>query len=218
VLLPLSKLARQAFVSTVYLRRYSAAGTIFLQGDSGDEMFRIMSGTVRLSVLRTNGRQVAYALLQPGACFGVSSLIDSRCRTHTAMAETDVKLQVLSRHAFNALRAADRAFDEALLRLLASGMGLLDDYLADATSDSLFSRLASQLLEAALPGEVNGLTVHLSQAELGLRIGASRQTVNKILGQFEAEGAISLGYRAITIRDRKVLRNRMMMPDELSAA
>jgi len=133
------------------------------------------------------------------------------------VAETDVTLQVLSRQDFNALRAADRAFDEGPLRLLASGMGCLDDYLADATSDSLFSRLASQLLEAALSHEAKGLTVHLSQAELGLRIGASRQTVNKILGRFVAEGAISPGYRAIIIRDRKAVRNRLMVPDELSA-
>jgi len=177
-------------------------------------MFRVVAGMVRLSVLRDDGREMVYCLLQAGDCFGEQDLVSGKRRTHMAEAENEVEVQVLSLRAFNALRLAHHAFDDALLRLLADSMEILADYLAGATFDELPSRLAQRLLDTARPDAAGRLAVRVPQTELALMVGASRQTVNKILRHFEAEGLVSLGYGSIIILDPGALADRPGMVRE----
>ena len=211
--------ARQTFADAVHPRRYSPGQIIYSTGDAANEMFRIVAGMVRLSVLRDDGREMVYGLLHSGDCFGAHDLVRGGCRTHMAEAEDKVEVQVLSRQAFHALRLAHRAFDDALLRLLAGGIELLGTYLAAATFDELPNRLAQRLLDTARPDAAKRLAVRVPQTELALMIGVSRQTVNKILRQFETAGVVSLGYGSVIIRDPGALADRAgQVPAQLSAA
>jgi CRP/FNR family transcriptional regulator len=210
---------RCAFQGAVHSRRFSAGQVIYSVGDAGNEMFRIVSGMVRLSVLRDDGREMVLAVLQSGESFGAHDLISNTCRTHMAEAESPVEVQVLNRRAFNALRLAHRSFDEALLRLMTDQLNQLAAYLAAATVDELPNSLARRLLDTARPDAANRLVVRVGQTELALMIGASRQTVNKILRQFESDGLVSLGYRAVTIRNPHALADRVeQVPVEAPAA
>lgn len=197
---------RAAFAAMTKRRRYAAGRMIYSQAEPGNEMFRLVEGEVRLSLMRDDGRELVYLLFQPGDCFGESSLIDGGPRPHTADAQTDVVLEVVSRESFNRLRAAHPSFDSGLLRLLCGHMRLLSGYVADATLDQLPSRLASRLLATARD-DVDGIpTVRLSQAELGRMVGASRQTINKLLQQFRSQGLVGLSYSVVTITDQRSLQ------------
>ena len=195
-----------AFAAAAKRRRYTAGRMIYSQSDFGDEMFRLIEGEVRLSVTRGDGRELVYLLFKPGYCFGESSLIDGGSRPHTAEAQTDAMLDSIPRDQFNRLRTAHPVFESALLRLLCGHMRLLSEYVADASLDQLSSRLASRLLATAREVGDGALTVRLSQAELGRMIGASRQTVNKLLQQLRGDGLVALSHGAVTILDQPGLQ------------
>ena len=80
-------------------------------------------------------------------------------------------------------------------------MRLLSAYVLDATLEDLLHRLARRLLQVARPGEDAVPAVRLSQAELSLMLGVSRQTINKLLKQFEDEGLVELRYGAVRLSD-----------------
>lgn len=189
-----------AFVSAARIRRLAEGQIVYQQDDLGTEMYRVLSGAVRLSLLRPDGRELVFIAFQPGDCFGASSLIDQRPLPHTTTAIGDVELQVISAEDFAALRAGDRAFDAALLWLFSAQMRMLSEYLADATLEDLPVRLVRRLLRLARDAGA-GPEVHISQAELALMFGVARQTINRLLGGLEDDGLISRTYGVVRLLD-----------------
>ena len=197
--------AQLAFAAASRQRRLSTNGRIYTQAERGDEMFRIVSGTVRMSVLRDDGREALHSVLQPGDCFGICSMLDEAPRHHTTTANGDVELQVLRREACVQLRSSHASFADALFRHMSRHTRLLIDYFVSSTIDELSCRVALRLLKAQKSNAANGrhncLTVILSQSELALMVGASRQAVNKVLKQFEDDGLISIEYGRVQVLD-----------------
>jgi CRP/FNR family cyclic AMP-dependent transcriptional regulator len=192
---------RAAFLAAVRCRHYRAGQLLYMEGDAGTEMYRIRRGAARLSLTRFDGRQFVLAHLTGGDCFGDSSMVDGGLRPQTAQASEDSDVQVLDKEAFDRLRQDHRSFGDAVMRLLARQMRLAASHYANRNLDSLEARVISQLSTLAR-GVTGSNSVPVSQAELGLLVGASRQHVNRIIKSLERRGVISTGYGRIVIVDR----------------
>jgi CRP-like cAMP-binding protein len=76
-----------------------AAGTVLTRaGEPGDEFFLIVDGAARADVSPDR-----HVLLRPGEFFGEMSLLDGGPRSATVVADTSVRLLVISRRHFSAL-------------------------------------------------------------------------------------------------------------------
>lgn len=73
---------------------------LFRQGESGDAMYLIESGRVRISIRDDEDQELTLAELAQGDFFGEMSLIDGRQRSADAKVIEDSRLAVLSREAF----------------------------------------------------------------------------------------------------------------------
>ncbi|HEY2964449.1 MAG TPA: DUF1003 domain-containing protein [Pyrinomonadaceae bacterium] len=73
---------------------------LFRQGDTGDAMYLIESGRVRISIRAEDKQEVTLAELAQGDFFGEMSIIDGRQRSADAQVIEDSRLAVLSRDAF----------------------------------------------------------------------------------------------------------------------
>lgn len=73
---------------------------LFRQGDSGDAMYLIESGRVRITIRDEDKQEVTLAELAQGDFFGEMSIIDGRKRSADAKVTEDSRLAVLSREAF----------------------------------------------------------------------------------------------------------------------
>ena len=198
---------RSEFVAASRPRALAAGAIIYAQDDVATEMYRLVEGTVRLSVLREDGRELTYSMFGAPACFGYSSLIDRRGLPHTATAQGPVKLGVLSLAAFNDLRERHRRFDEALLQALCGHMRMLSIYMGDAALEELPNRIARRLANLTRgSADQSGAVVEMSQSELATMLGASRQSVNKQLRLFEEAGLIRLSYGTVAVLDRAGLK------------
>ena len=76
--------------------KLSKGQTLFKEGDSGDRLFIIVSGKIKLGTTSGDGRENLLAILGPGEMFGELSLFDPEPRTSTATAVTDVRLVSLA--------------------------------------------------------------------------------------------------------------------------
>lgn len=196
----------RAFRLALRRRQYQAGQLIYLQGDPGREMFCLVSGSVRMSVARADGREVIFTFFEPGDCFGNSSLIDDDPRPQSTEAASDVVVDVMDLVAFNRLRAEQRGFDHALLKLMARQKRILSDRFTLTSLNDLRSRVAARIRDAARSfgiaerDEIR-LSLHLPQSELASMVGASRQSVNKALQRLQSDGLIRLEYGHIIVRD-----------------
>ena len=211
---------QSAFMKHAKVISYSPRGIIYCEGDSGTSMFRVFSGEVKLSVSRGDGRELYYVFLGPGDCFGESNWVDGLLRPQTAQATTDLKLQVLPGCGIEALMNAHPEFNLAMMRLLANHMRLLIDLCADAGLNDLAGRVARRIV-SALPSDgrtqqCGRLPVNLSQSDLAHMVGASRQSVNKVLQRFQEERLITTEYGGVIVEKPELLCQRAF-PEGLSA-
>ena len=86
--------------SLLTLKVVSAGTQLFHAGDSGDAMYLIESGRVRISIMDDDGREVTLAELAQGDFFGEMALIDGRQRSADATVYEEARLAVLSRAEF----------------------------------------------------------------------------------------------------------------------
>lgn len=204
--------AATAFKSAVRVRKYSAGQIIYMEGDAGAEMYRLLSGSVSFVVNRRDGKEMVFTIFEPGGCFGDSSLVDGDVRPHTVEALTDLEVEVLGRADFNRLREGYRSFDDALLRSATRQLRMLCDYFEDASLNPLTARVAGRIVTAAESfgsrhSDGLRLKVPFSQSELAAMVGASRQSVNKVLQSFQAEKLIRIQYGTLIILDLESIRS-----------
>jgi SulP family sulfate permease len=100
-------------------RKLAAGERIFAKGDSGDELFIIRRGSVRI-VLPLGGQQKLHlATFGRGDFFGEMAFLDREPRSADAVALSESDLYVLSRDRFDALSADHRLLGMNLLEGLA---------------------------------------------------------------------------------------------------
>jgi CRP/FNR family cyclic AMP-dependent transcriptional regulator len=92
---------RDALHQLLQTREYKPHDTLFWIGEAGHEFFIIEAGTIVISYVDEQGKEVTLASLGPGQFFGELSLLDGGRRTGTARALDDVRVLVLGREQFH---------------------------------------------------------------------------------------------------------------------
>ncbi|SRR6266542_4449319 len=103
--------------SLLTVKHVSAGTQLFRKGDSGDAMYLIESGRVRISITDDDSKEITLAELAQGDFFGEMALIDSRQRSADARVYEEARLAVLSRPAFLAFV---RSSPDLALKMLAA--------------------------------------------------------------------------------------------------
>ena len=93
----LDETGRERVLSYGYVCRYDAGDVIIEEGDVGDTMFVVISGTVTVETGTTSGK-LQLAELGRGACVGEVSVLGGGPRTATVTAKTDVDCVAFHRH------------------------------------------------------------------------------------------------------------------------
>jgi len=195
-------------------RTYRAGEVICHHGDPGDALHVLESGRVKVTVYSHAGGGAVLNVLGPGDCFGELALIDGEPRSATVETLEPAETVTLRRVDFLRLLRENEAALEPFLSTLARTIRRLSDAVTDVSFLSLDERLAKKLLVLAEEHgqEVAGLVeiqLPISQEELASMVGATRTSVNKVLGQFEDEGLITRRGRRIVIRDASRLRRKV---------
>jgi CRP/FNR family cyclic AMP-dependent transcriptional regulator len=175
---------------------------LFRQGDPPSGLYALVSGALKISSLREDGREAILAVLEEGIWFGEISLIDKLPRTHDATALGLVEVLQLPLPAFDALMQ-QALFARAIASMLAGRVRVLYGIVEDATLRSTRARIARRLLLLA-HGDVAGTgqaraRVPVSQEGLAMMLGMSRQTLSKELRLLASDGLIELGYGYIDV-------------------
>lgn len=186
---------------------------LFHEGDSGDQLYVVIEGKVKMGRHGASGRENLLAVLGPGQMFGELSVFDPGPRSATATAVTGCTLRMLEHADLTPWLAGRPAVAKGLLGQLAGRLRRANDVVSDLVFSDVPGRVAKALLDLASRfGERtdHGLVVHheLTQEELAQLVGASRETVNKALADFAARGWMRLEPRSVTILDVERVQRR----------
>ena len=117
--------------------------TVFRQGEPGEHLFLIASGSMRLSTSTREGFEQPIALLGPGSCFGEMALLDGEPRSATATAARASELLRVGRASLEGL---SRRHPESREKFLREGVRVVSSRLRSA--NERYWGLAGRTLKA----------------------------------------------------------------------
>jgi signal transduction histidine kinase/CRP-like cAMP-binding protein len=109
---------RAAIAVRMRHEEYRPEQVIFSRGDPGREIYLVLEGRVRLSMLSSDGRELSFVDAETGAIFGELSAIDGRERTMRATAMTRVRVLALPQRALLEAMAENPKVGMAAIRFL----------------------------------------------------------------------------------------------------
>jgi hypothetical protein len=116
--------------------KVSAGSAVVREGEPGDSLFLVVSGTLKVSTRAADGEDVALAEFGPGDFFGEVALLTRRPRTATVTAVTEAELLRLDHATVDELRQRHPNID--------SSLGEFHRRRAEKTVEALIERMKSR--------------------------------------------------------------------------
>ncbi|MCI0466774.1 MAG: Crp/Fnr family transcriptional regulator [Beijerinckiaceae bacterium] len=188
-----------------HTRHVAASEVVFQKGDTGDALFGIRRGQIRIETGTASGGRLTLNFLGAGDLFGEIAALDGQTRTADAVASEASELFVVRRSDFLAFLESEPKVAVKLIGLLCQRIRWASDRFAESVLQPLPVRLARRL--CALAADF-GSEVHISQEQLGIYVGAARESVNRQLQQWRQQGILDIR------RGRILLLNASRLKDE----
>lgn len=193
---PLSQDAMAALSKISKTRSYAEGKILFQRGDESGEMFLVVKGWIKLSVVSEDGTELVLRYAGPNALMGEIGVLGNRPRTADAKAVKDVELVAIEKVALLNTFGRHPEIPQALLACLCDRICATTDQLEALALTSLECRLARlvvQLTKTATVEQNKSIAkIHMpyTQSEIAEIVTGSRQQVNIALKKMETIGAI----------------------------
>jgi CRP/FNR family transcriptional regulator, cyclic AMP receptor protein len=189
---------------------YPKGATLFVQGQVGRGVFILCTGHVKLSTSSADGRSLILKVAEPGDILGLPSTISGKPYEASAdvleacqanfIARGDF-LEFLREHGDAALRVAQELSERY--------QSALDELKNIGLSHSASEKLARFLLDWAArqkPGvDPTKVTLALTHEEIAQMIGASRETVTRLLADFKKKKLLEINGASFRITNKSGL-------------
>jgi CRP-like cAMP-binding protein len=186
---PYAKGVKFSFDARETLRNYVKDSMIFSEGESGDELFIIKKGSVKITKIVDNN-EVLLAVLKAGDIFGEMALLESKSRAASAIAYEDCTVMTVNRANFEQMIARDPYMIARLTTLLSERIWSIYRQLANTLINNplgrMYDALLIQLEKNRIPAHYNGsFCFDIGPAELADMVGIpqaeSKPIVKKLL-------------------------------------
>ena len=183
--------------------------TLFSKGDPGNSLYAVISGTVKMSISSSDGRNAILNIIGPGEIFGEMALLDGRTRSADAIANSSCELFVIDKREFIPFVKSQPTLAMKFIELLCERLRVTSDQVEQIILQNLPGRLASALLRLTEKhkAEPQGRTIAITQQEISEMVGMTRESINKQLRAWATRDWVRLEHGAIVVLNADVLRD-----------
>jgi CRP/FNR family transcriptional regulator/CRP/FNR family cyclic AMP-dependent transcriptional regulator len=173
-------------------RTFRSGEVIFHREDSGQVLYIVKEGKVKICLISPEGQEITLAVFGKGECFGELTMLDGLPRSADAVALERVECYTIQRS----------DFQKAIIK---------NPKIAIQVLESLSKRLRTtdEMVEDLIFNDGIRIDVRLTQQELASMVGASRESVNKVMGYFTDKNFISTDKHRITLHRITDLKRRI---------
>jgi CRP/FNR family cyclic AMP-dependent transcriptional regulator len=170
-------------------RRFPRNATVMEEGLTGDYMYVIGEGRVKVTKLSEDGREKILEMLGEGAFVGEMALLDQGPRSATVKTLVPTVLLALSRHDFLALLRNNSDLALHVIQELTRRLRETDEQASSLSFLRVKDRTKGLLhrLAEAPEGELRR-TPTLTHQQIAEMIGTSRETVTRVVKELKQDG------------------------------
>lgn len=194
--------AARALKATVQ-RTFPAGSYICHRGDQLDYWTGVIQGLVQVGAVSIEGKAITIAGVRNGGWFGEGTVIKAEARKYDMLALRNTTLAMMARPTFMWLLDTSVGFNRFLVHQLNERMG---QFIATIEYDRLHNptaRVARHIAWLCNPVLYpdGGDRIEMTQEEVGLLAGVSRQIANKSLLRLEGLGLIKVERGSLRVLD-----------------
>jgi len=206
----LSENTRQAWDEVTHKSALPAGTILFVEGQSPRGMFVVCSGRVNLSTTSKEGKLLLLKTAEEGEVVGLSATISGLSYEVTAETATPCQVSFVDRNHVLELMRTHSEFGIQSARFLSRGFheayrDIRDLMLSKTSAGKLARLLLSQSPSREREGPEVRIPSAMTHEEMAHRIGASRETVTRLLTELKKKHLIRLDGPSLVIRDRTAL-------------
>jgi len=199
--------AVQRLASITSPASYPKGATLFVEGQSPRGVFVLCSGRIKLSTSSADGKSLIVRIAEPGEVLGLPATVTGKPYELTAEVIEPAQANFIARQDFLAFL---REHGEAALRVAQQLGETYHSAIAEmrtiGLSHSVGEKLARFLLDLSAghdkgKGEVR-ITLTLTHEEIAQMIGASRETVTRLFGEFKKKQFLQVKGSTLIIKDK----------------
>jgi CRP-like cAMP-binding protein len=189
-------------------RHYESGNYIFLEDSEGEQCFFVVQGSVKVTRLSKDGREVILAMLNEGEFFGEMALLDGESRSANVIALEETEVLTLNREDFLVVLHDYPQIAIQLLKEMAHRLRKSDRHIASLSLSDAEKRIALCIIRFAdeqgviKRGQVSIPKVPIQQ-DIANMAGTSRETVSRAINLLEKEHFIKRQGRELLILDYK---------------
>lgn len=184
-------------------RTFADSKILYQKGDRVTEIFQIVSGAIRKCILTEDGQEVLLYIYRPGDIVADAPVADDERSPVTLTTRGETKLRAWSAGDLKLLREQHHEIETALARQLNRRLGVALQLIEELLTLPVTARIASrftQLSGLQMPSS-KGIDLLLSQVDISLMVGSTRQSVSRAVSELRRRGLIEALYGKITIKD-----------------
>jgi len=187
----------------IVTRAFSKGAYVFHVGDRFEHWTGVMSGLASIGMVSAKGKATSLIGVPAGGWFGEGTVLKDEPRRYDVVALRDTQMALMNRATFLWLNENSVAFNRHLVRQLNERLAhfiALAEYhrLLDATGR--LARNIAWLFNPVLYPRL-GMHIEITQEEIGMLSGVSRQVANKSLKTLESEGLVRVEHGGLTVLD-----------------
>ena len=173
------------------LRTYRKNQVIFLEQETGNYMYLVLAGKVKVTKSTSDGRESILAIHRAGDFFGEMSLLDSAPRSASVKTMTAARVLALSRNDFLSLLRRSPDLAMAVVQELTRRLRQVDEQASSLSFQRVKERTQGVLVRLARedPGQLGQrATPPLTHQQIADMIGTSRETVTRVVKGLKQDG------------------------------
>ena len=190
-------------------RKVKKGTVLFRKGDTGSKLYAVCAGAVRISAPSEQGSDAILNLITPGDIFGEIAFLDQGPRTADAVVVEDGEVMVIERRDFILLLREHPEVSMRLIEILCSRLRRTSEQVEDITFLGLPHRLAKVLLQLYRRSSTSKAPnkIRITQHEISQMIGASRESTNKQLRDWQRRKWLRLERNCVVVLAPEALKD-----------
>jgi CRP-like cAMP-binding protein len=191
----------------IVTKAFSKGAYLFHVGDRFEHWTGVVTGLASIGLVSSKGKATSLIGVPPGGWFGEGTMLKDEPRKYDVLALRDTQMALMNRATFQWLNENSVAFNRHLVmqlnERLAHFIALAEFHrLLDATAR--LARNITWLFNPVLYPRL-GMHIEITQEEIGMLSGLSRQVANKSLKVLEGKGLVRVEHGGITVLDLEKL-------------
>lgn len=197
------------------IREFDKNKIIFYEQDKGTNLYIIVSGQVKLVVNSNDGREHILGFLKNKEFFGEISLLDGEPRSTTVIALEKVKVITINREDFLKILRNNPDITYKIILSLCVKIRWTDRHVSSLAFLSASGRVAKILLDLIEDGaeiEDNNYIINhkMTRQDFANIAGTSRETLTRIMMDFQDEKILNSSRNRIVIFDKNALKEKLI--------